>query len=100
MEPSGSKSGLHNNGKDLKSMQTAADELMVAKTRLNSDMKIICAEIDSMYKISSEFNKDTRRLERGVEALPNLEDWVTDKVSTMEQLKNQIIFLHKVMDER
>ena len=80
-------------------VQHAADQLVAAKTRLNSDMKIICAEIDSMYKISSEFNKDTRRLERGIEAMPILEDWVQEKVSAIEQLKSQIVFLHKVMDE-
>lgn len=83
----------------ISSVQRAADELVAAKTHLNSDMKIICAEIDSLYKISSEFNKDTRRLERGVEALPVLEDWVHEKVSAIEQLRSQIVFLHKVMDE-
>jgi hypothetical protein len=80
-------------------VQLAADNLMTAKTKLNSDMKVICSEIDSMYKISSEFNKDTRRLQRGVDALPVLEDWVYEKVSAIEQLKSQIIFLHKIMDE-
>lgn len=80
-------------------VQRVADELVAAQSRLNSDMKVICAEIDSMYKMSSEFNKDTRRLERAVEALPNLEDWVHEKVSAIEQLKNQVAFLHKVMDE-
>jgi hypothetical protein len=82
-----------------KSVQEAADALVIAKTQLNSDVKIICAEIDSMYKMSSEFCKDTRRLERGVDALPVVEDWVQDKVSALEQLKSQIVFLHKVMDE-
>lgn len=86
-------------GSKAKTVQAAADELMVAKTKLHTNMKIICAEIDSMYKISSEFSKDTRRLERGVDSLPVLEDWITDKVSAIEQLKAQIVFLHKVMDE-
>jgi type IV secretory pathway VirJ component len=80
-------------------VQLAADNLVAAKTKLNSDMKVICSEMDSMYKISSEFNKDTRRLQRGVDALPVLEDWVQEKVSAIEQLKSQIIFLHKIMDE-
>jgi hypothetical protein len=82
-----------------KSVQEAADALVIAKTQLNSEVKIICAEIDSMYKMSSEFSKDTRRLERGVDALPVVEDWVQGKVSALEQLKSQIVFLHKVMDE-
>lgn len=80
-------------------MQRAADNLVTAKTQLNGDMKQICSEIDNMYKMTSEFSKDTRRLERAVESLPVLEDWVAEKVSAIDQLKSQIIFLHKVMDE-
>lgn len=80
-------------------MQRAADNLVTAKTQLNGDMKLLCTEIDGIYKISSEFSKDTRRLERAVESIPVLEDWVAEKVSAIDQLKSQIIFLHKVMDE-
>ena len=80
-------------------VQSAADALVFAKTRLNSDMKIICSEIDSMYKISTEIGKDSRRLEKEVDALPAIEDWVVIRVSTIDQLKSQIMFLHKIMEE-
>ncbi len=80
-------------------VQRAADDLVAAKTRLNADMKDICSEIDNMYKMSSEFRKDTRKLERGVESMPVLEDWLHDKVSAIEQLKSQILFLHSIMDD-
>lgn len=80
-------------------VQRAADNLVTAKTQLNGDMKLLCTEIDGIYKIASEFSKDARRLERAVESIPVLEDWVAEKVSAIDQLKSQIIFLHKVMDE-
>jgi len=80
-------------------VQRAAEELIASKMRLNIGIKAISTDIDNMYKMSSEFRKDTRKLEKGADALPVLEDWVQEKVSTIEQLKSQIIFLHKVMDE-
>lgn len=80
-------------------MQRAADNLVATKTQLNCEMKQIYSEIDSLFKVASEFSKDSRRLEKTVESLPVLEDWVAEKVSALDQLKSQIIFLHKVMDE-
>lgn len=80
-------------------LQRAADELVASKMRLSTSVKAICTDIDNMYKMSSELRRDTRKLEKGADALPVLEDWVQEKVSTIEQIKSQIIFLHKVMDE-
>lgn len=81
------------------SVQQATDGLVAAKTRLNTDIKVICTDIDNLFKMSNEFRRDTRKLEKGVDNLPVLEDWLREKVSTIDQLKSQIIFLHKVMDE-
>ena len=80
-------------------VQRAAEELIASKMRLNSSIKAICNDIDNVHKMSTEFRKDTRKLEKGADALPVLEDWVQEKVTTIEQIKSQIIFLHKVMDE-
>lgn len=80
-------------------VQQAADELVVSKTRLNTDIKVICSDIDNLFKMSNEFRRDTRKLEKGVDNLPNLEDWLHEKVSAIDQLKSQLIFLHKVIDE-
>lgn len=84
---------------NVSQIQRAAEELVASKMRLSKDIKAISADIDSMYKMSSEFRRDTRKLEKGVDSLPVMEDWIQEKVSTIEQLKSQLIFLHKVMDE-
>lgn len=80
-------------------VQQAADELVASKTRLNTDIKVVCSDIDNLFKMSNEFRRDTRKLEKGVDNLPNLEDWLHEKVSAIDQLKSQLIFLHKVIDE-
>jgi len=80
-------------------VQQAADELVASKTRLNTAVKLVCSDIDNLFRMSNEFRRDTRKLEKGVDNLPNLEDWLHDKVSAIDQLKSQLIFLHKVIDE-
>eukprot|EP00600_Ochromonadales_sp_CCMP1393_P010067 CAMPEP_0174959046 /NCGR_PEP_ID=MMETSP0004_2-20121128/2966_1 /TAXON_ID=420556 /ORGANISM="Ochromonas sp., Strain CCMP1393" /LENGTH=103 /DNA_ID=CAMNT_0016207335 /DNA_START=84 /DNA_END=395 /DNA_ORIENTATION=+ len=81
-------------------IQHAVDEIVAVKARLNETILKTCAKVDQMHRISSELGRDTRKLERELdESLPIVEDWVKVKVSEIKQLKSQIMFIHKMIEE-
>lgn len=81
------------------SLHKAVEKLIITKSTLNLEMQIICDVISKMYEVSSETVKDSKKLEHEIDSLPVLDDWIRMTTSDINQLKSQIIFLHKIMDE-
>jgi hypothetical protein len=80
-------------------IQHSVDELVAVKANLNSEMKRVCIMADKMYKMTSKFSTDAKQLEKEASALPMIEDWIKVKVSEISQLKSQILFIHKIIEE-
>jgi hypothetical protein len=94
------KDGSKHHDEDAENvLHQTVEDLVTTKRKLNSGIKHLCAQTDSFNKISTEIGKDARRLDREINLLPNLEDWIQLKVSTLQQMKAQLLFLHKTMDE-